>query len=245
VPNGNVRVTVGGTRQEGAIAEQLESGDDFFIKAGTPNIVFASAPASGVAIDVSFSYEVPILVEAQATGAKIPPSEREISETIKREFIRDFEDARQYAREYVNQRARLTGQVDLTAKYVPAPKQGRLCTVKDPSRDINGSFVVETRSIGFDGEMKLEVGDPEFNMIDWRHRVQRRVKDLEKRKTTDRALTKYRILDQNIGVSLNTSLTVQKRNINDSFIIGNQDNAVLGTDKLGDRRGSKTTVIDI
>lgn len=235
VPVGGVEVFVGGTRKEGGISEDLKDGDDFFIDQDGPSLIFGSAPASGTDnIKIEYNYEVPILVEATTQDAKIPASEREVSETITRKFLKTFNDAREYAQSYVDNKSTLVGNVEFFADFREDPRTGHLVRVEDSSKNISDDFVVEKKVLKSNGQMDVTVGDEQFNAIEWRNSVQRKIKELEKDKTTNKVLTKFRGLSSSLNVSLTPSFTVKKRDINDTFIVGHPVNGeVSGTTGTG------------
>lgn len=230
VPTGSVRVSVDGTDQEGAIAEDLQSGDDFYIDTETPALIFASAPSSGANIDIDYTYEVPILVEAEAPEAQIDPAEREISETIKRKWLKNFEDAREYAKNYVENHSQLIGDVKLYSNYDNDIPVGYLGEIIDNNKSIDDKFVIERKTIHHTGQMDLKAGSQEFNAIEWRNQVQRKLKELEQEKTTNKVLTKYFSLDNNLDIDIQTSISIKQREINDTFIIGHPVNGTVASE---------------
>lgn len=244
VPVDNIDVKVDSVDQEGAISEDLQSGDDFYIDQDDQKLIFDTAPSNGASIDISYSYEVPILVEAQAPDAVIPPSEREVSTTIKREWIKTFKDARKYAGDYVDNHSRLTGEVEFYTTFGQEPEIGKLVNIVDNGKEIDSSFVVEKKVIKSNGQMEIKAGQEEFNSIEWRNQVQRRIKKMQQRKTTNKTLTKYLSPKNNYEVRLSTAITVKKREINDSFVVGHPENGVINDSNypLGDRRGSEVTL---
>lgn len=239
-PVGNVKVLVDGTEKEGGIAEQLSSGDDFYIDQDAPKIVFASAPSNSSSIEVQYTYEVPIVVQAQASDAKVAPSRREISTTIKREWIKTFSDARQYASKYVENHSQPSRTAEVEARYKPSPKVGRLARVVDESKGVDEKFIVEKKTIKHNGRMELEIGTPKHNAIDWRHQVQRRIKELQQTKKTEKTVNVYRSFQNNLNISMDIQVEAYERIVNDSFVIGHSENGVV--DSPGD--GKDRMVID-
>lgn len=241
VPESAVDVAVAGTTQQGGISEDFSDGDDFIIDQDSAELIFDTAPASGDSISVSFNYQVPILVEVSTDNAQIPANEREISKNIKRDYIKTFKNARQYAKEFVENHSRLTGTAKVERPFDKKPRIGYTADVIDNTKDVDTSLTVKKKTIKSSGDMELELGQENFNTIDWRRSVQKRIKEVQNEKTTNKILNKFKSFNLTTTTTRSVSLSVKKREMNDSFIVGNPSNGIVAESSAS---GGDQIVID-
>ena len=240
-PVGNIRVTVDGIEQKGGIAQDISSGEDFYIDAEDSKMIFDTAPI-GSSGEISYSYEVPVVVEAEANDS---PLDEEVSKEVKRNHLKTFADAREFAREYLATYSKPLPRGKLQKELDHDLSVNELVRVKDPFNGVNQKLVIQGIKWEFPkGEMKIEVGADTYNVYDWQSRVQQRIKELEKQLSTEQRVTKYLQFPYELDVSLTKTIKVYKRDIGDSFLLNNASKGELGTAKLGDDRGSKQLVYE-
>lgn len=233
-PTSNIRVLVNGVEKSGGVGGKGE----YEVDAEQRKIIFATAPASGASIQVTYGYEVPIVVESEAPNSIAKYGV--VFKEVEMPSIRTFEDARRFVLQYLDVYSEPAISVDFEIGGIDTTiQQGELITVVDNLRNKNRRVVITKVRYAYpQGITSVEAGSIYYTVYDWQKEVQERIKELEKKVTSETIVMTQRGFKGNLKISLNAVVTKKKRSINDSFILGHENNAKLGTAKLGDRKGA-------
>ena len=238
MPSRQVYVEVDGEEQKGGIASRIGEDDDYVVDKENRKLIFDEQTTGDVYIE--YEYAVPVMVKSE-----LPTSIQKYGRKAKRvekKHLETFEDAREYVSSYLDIYGTPLFHAEAVTTVDKDLNVGEVVEVIDNRRDRHENLVVNEKIINLDGSVELILGADTFNIFDWQAETQRRIRELEKELREEEFIMEYLSFDKEVDVSIDIKGKIKKRYINDSFILGHPDNSVLGTDKLGDRRGTWSTL---
>ncbi len=135
----NVRITIDGNQLHGGI-EGAATSPDFFVDFFNRKITFVNTPANLANIIVTYSYDIPIKVEATDFASIARYGEK--VQLIKNKNIKEKSEARKYAREYIKQYGKPLNIAEADAPASVDFDVGNVITVIDSNKGINSKMQV-------------------------------------------------------------------------------------------------------
>jgi len=237
-PVSNIKVVVDGTELSGG----AEGKGDYDIDKEQKKIIFSSAPANGSSIEISYTYNIPIVVQTQDDDSIALYGE--IYKEVEVPSLKTFADARAYAKQYLATYSTPASSVAFRIAGINTTiQQGEKIRVIDSLRSKDEYLIInKIKYLYPEGVTEVEAGEIYYTAYDWQKEVQERIKELEKKLSNEEFVLVHRLLEGNLKITLTATITKKKRAINDSFILGHSSNGILGTSELGDRRGAWETI---
>jgi hypothetical protein len=205
-PNGNVRVTVGGSEVDPS---------NYTVNAQSREIVFDSQQT-----DPTFQYEYdrPIIVKQQVSGV---PEEERVEKNATAPWLDTPDTARKYTRKLLEELSDGTTTIKGTIPGLQWRLQvGELITVVDERRNRSADVVIS--KIKYDignQETTIEAGSRRTRFKDWQANIERRIADLEREQTNEDIVTFSRFIQDTVDVEVTSSISVEKRSPQDTFYL--------------------------
>lgn len=223
----DVNVTVGGVEQVGYV-EGVTASADYRVDKGTKDVIFnsGSIPGSGtnnVVIRYTFSIDIKLTSQDNDSivlygGPNLIPKEKKIVKP----YITSFQEAYKFANFYLE----IYAQPLLTATWIIndytkfedfVPNQKILAT--DSIRDITDIFIIKKVEREFPGQLKVEIGWQEDDILDWGKEVQYRIKQLEEIDDNSTVLHEYDSIENDIGIEVQSEVSRElERTLPDDYI---------------------------
>lgn len=245
VPN-NVKVYLAGTLQEGGSEEASRSSVDYYIDRVNQKIIFVVAPPVAVDnVEIRYSYFKPVCAVVRRNQASIDLygehhtiftlSDLKGAADAETRAIKVLE---RYAYPFKTSIIRVVDFKDTLGLDV-----GQKIRVIDSYSDIDSMFVISKFIIHYPNKFNiLNIGELSAMSGDIEWVLQDRLKRLEEQMFENQDLLRN-VQDLKTDAKFKRkSLTIQTRDVQDSFVLGDSTRAILGTSALGDRRTTAQTV---
>lgn len=202
------------------------SPDEYTVNNEDKTVIFDSSQTDPT---FTYTYSRPVIVERQNDNSITEYKEH--FKKIPAPYINSFSDARIFLRKYIStysvplRRGKVTyGGIRFDIEV------NNLIQVVDNVRDNTGAFAVY--KIVYDmkkGTTTYHFGTPEVFIRDSMTEIERRIKDLERRSTSEDKKTFVRTITDDLNISLSRKVTISYNSPVDSFILGHWSRGRLRT----------------
>ena len=229
----DVNVTVSSVEQVGYVSG-VTSIADYSVDKATKDIIFQSGsiPAVGtdnVVIRYTFSIDIKLTSEDSTSVEQYGGTNKIAKEKkIVKPYITSFQEARRYANYYLG----IYAQPLLTATWIIndytkfesfIPNQ--IIKVTDSIRNISGTYIIKKVEREFPGQLKVEIGWREDDILDWNKEVQYRIKQLEEVDDNSTILQEYELIENSVKIEVESEVSRElERTLPDDYMYWGDEN---------------------
>lgn len=232
--------------QGGAQGTTSLSQADYVYDVDSREFTFANPPSSGTDnIEINYSRSIPIQAiarDSESISEYGLHQEQQTDQNIKKQA-----EAESVAQSLVDEYNEPPEEASATIVGVHELKAGQSVEFDVPSLGVSSQtypIVGITYTWGSSGyEIDLQLNEEPKKLADILKTIRDRVKTTQGFDSGVLDLIR-KIQDYSDSVSTGDSLDIDSRPVNDSFILGSPSNGVMGEDKLGDRRGTYSDLVD-
>lgn len=218
--------------------EGVSTDYDYTVNEDRKEIKFEDAPGVGsdnVVINYGTNIPIPVVLTDFGSintygGVNGTPSIKVIHE----QDIKTVFDAELKGRSYLNKYSTPFLSTSFRVKDLIDIEIGMLVNVVDNINNKEGSFIVTkiTMRYPYNGD-EVEIGDKELRLEDWTVDIANNLKKIQEELTKNQDIL-VQVIDLGMEIDFRRkSLKIERRTINDGFIIGSTTRGIIGTDKIG------------
>lgn len=218
IPVGNINVTINGTRQEPQV--DVSTSGDYTVVPENKQIILNTGATAGQTVVISYDYSVPIKITAEAEVFDEYGNKIEKETFIKNKSIQTFQEARNFAREFLRIYSKPTKSTELKIfGYNNNLRSGKTVVVNDPNESITGNYkIIETSWSYPENIMTIKIGTNDYLFFDWQKEVMQKIRELETESTNQDNIQIYQQFQAGVNVFLEPGLKVYEINLENSFI---------------------------
>lgn len=215
-PFGNINVTKNGTR----LVPGVTTTEGYSVKPENKEIILTTGATGGDAIVISYTYKLPVKVEAEAEIVDAYGNKIEKEREITNKAIKTMQEARNFASTFLDLHSSPTKQTTMVqVGFNLLAVTGRLATIIDAEEGINEQLTILGRTyIHPDNISEITVGTVRELYFDWHKEVIERIRDISQENSNEEKLQLFYKFKENVNVNLGQTYTGYTRMLNDSFI---------------------------
>lgn len=208
-PESNIRVVIDGQEQKPTVTGAMSG--DYTVDKENKQVIFNTPPSNNASIEISYTYNVPIRIEAKSSESI--EKYGEVTKKIKKNSIKTFSDARSYIKKYLSLYSEpiLTGKATLIKPE--AISVGKQVHITDTKNNIDRDMIVKKMIYHYpSNQTEVWIGSQEYLIWDWYSEVIERIKQLEEGQGSNETIQKYNAITENIDTNIaQYKITIKKR----------------------------------
>lgn len=203
-----------------------QSSGDYQINRENKKIIFDSPPTTGTDnIKVSYTSSIPVAIRRRDSASISLYGQHD--KTYKKRYIKNRDEAREYANFIISRFAvpiltanwTITDNTNVTDFEAFVPNE--TINVTDNIRNVTGSFIIRKVERVVPGQLKVLVGHPVEDFINWSKETQQKILQLEEKDDNSTILNEDEFLSSTANIRFDfTSISVERRRFfSDTFYL--------------------------